>query len=325
MSSDGLHTSEPSRIHAWLQLLRAPNLFTVPGDPLAGYLLAVSVRASVVPALSAACASLSFYAAGLLMNDLADLDEDRRERPARPLPSEAVNPRTVWCAAVALALCGLGLCACFGALALGYGAAILLAVAFYNFWSKKLPFFGAVNMGVCRGLSVALGASFSGRISEWPLTAAAIIAGYIAAVTAFARHETRDAASWKSTFKLPAEVGVLGFLVFLYRYYLDTAAILLDPDVPAGLKRVLMEPLVWFAVFFLPAIFIAACAAWKIHKRRQPVPPVIGSLIRALIFVQAAFCAAALSTTRGLALSVGLGIVALWPLSRMASRRFYAS
>ena len=29
-----------SATHTWLQLLRAPNLFTVPGDPLAGFLLA---------------------------------------------------------------------------------------------------------------------------------------------------------------------------------------------------------------------------------------------------------------------------------------------
>ena len=30
----------PSTLRTWLQLFRAPNLFTVPGDPLAGYLLA---------------------------------------------------------------------------------------------------------------------------------------------------------------------------------------------------------------------------------------------------------------------------------------------
>ncbi|MEA3189035.1 MAG: hypothetical protein QOD99_2865, partial [Chthoniobacter sp.] len=73
------------RLRTWLQLFRAPNLFTVPGDPLAGYLLVVrgSFNGAVLPAIGA---SICFYAAGLLMNDLADFAEDRRERPERPLP-----------------------------------------------------------------------------------------------------------------------------------------------------------------------------------------------------------------------------------------------
>src|SRR5690242_3666498 len=76
----------PNPIRTWLQLFRAPNLLTVPGDPLAGYLLASF--GSVDDKLSLAIgASLSFYAGGLLLNDLADLPEDRRERPNRPLPS----------------------------------------------------------------------------------------------------------------------------------------------------------------------------------------------------------------------------------------------
>ena len=60
----------PPLLRTWLQLLRAPNLFTVPGDPLAGYLLAC--YGAVEPrVLLPVFASLCFYSSGLLVNDLA--------------------------------------------------------------------------------------------------------------------------------------------------------------------------------------------------------------------------------------------------------------
>src|SRR5438132_6940273 len=96
------------KLKAWLQLVRAPNLFTVPGDPLAGYLLASPGGARPSGALFCViAASLCLYTYGLVLNDLADLAEDRRDRPFRPLPSGAVNPRTAAQAASLLALAGL--------------------------------------------------------------------------------------------------------------------------------------------------------------------------------------------------------------------------
>ena len=99
----------------WLQLFRAPNLFTVPGDPLAGYLL-TSLGVLDLRVIYAVAASLCFYAAGLLMNDLWDLEEDRRERPNRPLPSGAASRRAVWSMMMILAVAGLT------AIVLGAGA-----------------------------------------------------------------------------------------------------------------------------------------------------------------------------------------------------------
>ena len=69
-----------SKAMAWLQLLRAPNLLTVPGDPVAGYLLAMHGGVPRMELLGAVLASLFFYCAGLLLNDVRDLDEDRRDR-----------------------------------------------------------------------------------------------------------------------------------------------------------------------------------------------------------------------------------------------------
>ena len=79
----------------WLRLLRLPNLFTAPGDSLAGYFLAsafignkaVSTRTIVLLAVT----SVFIYAFGVVMNDLVDYKEDCINRPERPLPSGKIS------------------------------------------------------------------------------------------------------------------------------------------------------------------------------------------------------------------------------------------
>ncbi|HEX5177203.1 MAG TPA: UbiA family prenyltransferase, partial [Chthoniobacteraceae bacterium] len=189
-------SSRPSHpIRAWLQLLRAPNLFTVPGDPLAGFLLA-TFGVLRPAALFAVGASLCFYAAGLLLNDLCDLEEDRRDRKLRPLPSGAVDVQRVRAAACALALAGLGALV-LGAGTRGFcvGLVLCAAIAAYNMVTKRWEIVGAVNMGLCRALSL-----YAGSVVAYPtafprtrsvILGASIIGIYIAAVTNLARHETR--------------------------------------------------------------------------------------------------------------------------------------
>ena len=184
-----------ARLRSWLQLLRAPNLFTVAGDPLAGFLLANFgvPTTGVLPALGA---SLCFYGAGLLHNDLVDLAEDREERPDRPLPRGAASPRAVWLATLALCLIGIILCAVCGSLTTWLGAALVTAVGAYNQKLKKIPLFGALSMGTCRALSLLLGASAAPARAIPPdaWVCAVLLGLYIAAVTHLARFETRRSA-----------------------------------------------------------------------------------------------------------------------------------
>ncbi len=237
-----------SRLKTWLQLVRAPNLFTVPGDPLAGFLLA-STGSLNPPAtlLLAVGASLCFYAYGLLLNDLADLAEDRRDRPFRPLPSGAAKTSTVAGAACLLALAGMACSFFAGSPAFGTGLALLAAVTLYDFVGKKIPLFAQANMGVCRGLSLLLGAAAAGDVfGTKPLVAGIILTVYIALVTSLSRFETRY----------------------------------------------------------------------------PKLPPLIGSLIRALLFFQAVFCL--WSGTRA-GVAAALALVALWPVSSAVGKKFYAS
>jgi len=233
-----------------LQLLRPPNLFTVPGDPLCGALLAshgVWSR-SIPPAI---IVSLACYCFGLIANDLADFDEDLRDRPSRPLPSGAVSRRTATVLAVFFIVVALA-AAAFVNTALFILTVLLLAeILWYNLGAKKSALIGPVAMGLCRGLSVLVGAVAFGPLHlssfnlHTSLFAAAVIAFYIAAVTALARTETRN----------------------------------------------------------------------------PRIPPLIGSLIRGLLFIQAGSCL--LAGRSGWLAAVLL--LALWPASRLVASRFYAS
>lgn len=302
----------PSQFRTWLQLFRAPNLFTVPGDPIAGYVLA-SYGVFEADVFYAIGASVCLYAAGLLDNDLADLAEDRAERPQRPLPSGAARPGTV--AGVAAVLVGVGfvLTAQLGATALLVAAALVGAVGWYNHFTKHLPVIGALNMGLCRGLSVLLGAAAAphgdllwrllaaGRMN-YLLIAVALVTLYVAAITHLARFETKAAvplvAKW-----LPMLTLLAGAALFLLQVRASTfwSASLVFGVAVAG--------------SFSAALALTRDAA-------LPVPPVIGQLIRLLLLVQTAFCAAAGSVGSSLAAAL---LLLAWPISRAVSKRFYAS
>jgi 4-hydroxybenzoate polyprenyltransferase len=201
-----------SRIKAWLELFRLPNLLTVPGDPLAGFLLSAAAFDSTAVAVMAA--SLLFYGGGLLLNDWADQEEDRRERPERPLPSGRVPPTQALSAGVVLIVHGLLLCLITHRAVAVIGLLLVLLIISYNVYLKRAPLIGAAAMGGCRGLSLLLGAAAASEPLAWPAgTAALVLLIYIAAVTHLARRETRPVRIGSILFT-PAHIGrLLGFLI----------------------------------------------------------------------------------------------------------------
>ena len=146
----------------WARLLRAPNLLTAPGDALGGLFLLATAAARPVHApalLLVSLASVAAYAFGILTNDLFDLEEDRRCRPERPLPSGAIGTRAALLAALALALASLALAWLIAPPALLADAALLACILLYNGLAKRRRLPGALAMGLCRGLNVLLGAA----------------------------------------------------------------------------------------------------------------------------------------------------------------------
>ncbi|NBW86494.1 MAG: hypothetical protein EBR23_06620, partial [Planctomycetia bacterium] len=65
----------------WLRLVRLPNLATAAADSLAGFLICWCAAGNVgwTPAACwlAVAASVAFYAAGMVLNDVCDVETDR--------------------------------------------------------------------------------------------------------------------------------------------------------------------------------------------------------------------------------------------------------
>lgn len=175
-------------------MLRLPNVFTALADVLAGFLFthADLTRWPLLALLAASSAAM--YVAGMVLNDVYDVDVDARERPARPLPSGRVPLGLARAVGFELLLVGLacGWAAAFvaGTWRPGLVATLLAATVWsYDAWAKRTAA-GPLFMGACRGLNLLLGmsvASFAWH--EVHLVVATALGIYIAGLTWFARRE----------------------------------------------------------------------------------------------------------------------------------------
>ena len=280
---------------AWLELLRLPNLFTVPGDVLAGWCLAGGWGQGLGPLACAVAASLCLYAVGLLLNDAFDVSVDARERPGRPIPSGRVRLRTVIGVAVALACLGLALAWREWPCAL----VLLGAIVLYDGFAKRVPGFGVLTMGACRGLNVLLGAccaSPPAAVLSTPLLLAAVafFVVYTLLLSVVAKNEAAPA---------------------------DHPSLCLRWS-PALLTLCLV-PTFWLlgaGPLWTPVVAAALMAPFLLGRR--DVPALVAALIRHLIPLQLVWCLAALPDW-GLALPAAL--LGLWALSLLAARRFKGS
>jgi len=179
---------------AYCQLIRLPNLFTAAADVLAGFFLS---HPRITPeSLSflwpLVFAGVTFYAAGVVLNDWVDREIDARERPRRPIPSGIISPTMAFWLGWGFLLLGLALSG-FVAWRAGtvrpalVGVFLALAILTYNFLVKR-TFLGPAAMGACRGINFVLGTTLLPWNWAWlPLPVGMAI--YVAGITAFARTE----------------------------------------------------------------------------------------------------------------------------------------
>lgn len=180
----------------YAQLVRLPNVFTAWADIVLGALVtgALLTRPGAFALLLAA--STLIYWAGMVWNDYFDLEQDRLERPGRPLPSGRVSVGTAFWLGLVLFAGGL---ACAGLADVSAGAwvsfpiavALVMAVLFYDGVLKQTPA-GPIMMGACRFFNVLLGLSAAGTFPPaWGTLVALVVGIYIAGVTLFARTEAK--------------------------------------------------------------------------------------------------------------------------------------
>jgi 4-hydroxybenzoate polyprenyltransferase len=140
----------------------------------------------------------------VVLNDVFDLEIDRRERPERPLPSGRVAPaaagRLGWRLLVLGVLLGSATVFFVGHFRPGVAAALLAAcIVLYDARLKQTPL-GPVAMGACRTLNIFLGMNVLDaplRTDQW--LAAGGVGVYVAGVTWFARREASESSRLQLT------------------------------------------------------------------------------------------------------------------------------
>jgi 4-hydroxybenzoate polyprenyltransferase len=193
-----------SRLRDYAQLVRLPNLPTALADICLGALatgsLAFPARlpAFALLLLSSAC----LYSAGMAWNDFFDVEQDKRERPTRPIPSGRIKHRVAGLFGVVLLGAGVLFATLAGAVSawLGVGPffvppllalALAACILLYDGWLKR-TWAGPLGMGACRFFNVLLAVSVAGeRVATLGVFLGLIVGLYVVGVTWFARTEAR--------------------------------------------------------------------------------------------------------------------------------------
>lgn len=191
-----------SRLRTYAQLVRLPNLPSALADIALGALAFHALPDRWLPFLFLLLTSACLYCAGMVWNDYFDRDEDRRDRPFRPIPSGRVSPRHAIQIGFGLLLAGVLAAGAAGWTQRLYPEngwpwtpvvlAILLVAALLLYDGPlKHAWAGPLFMGLCRFLNVLLGVSTCGSLPGPGYLLAAVVGVYIVGVTWFARSEER--------------------------------------------------------------------------------------------------------------------------------------
>lgn len=254
----------------WAELVRLPNLFTVPGDILLGMCAVSSVASlSLTSYFYVLSISLLLYGGGMILNDIMDYEEDKQARSHRVLPSgriaiEWAKVAVVSCFSLAVILSHFYSQSVFVITILLIGVIYL-----YDGPSRKIPHLGFVTMGACRSLNILLGAVAISNINFAALLVALCEGAYIYGVCVIAHNETKA---------LPKP--------FWCKFPLFVVAITI-------IYLIFYNSFALFSIISGLFIFFTTYMIVKDLNKMLPVksiPPYIGKLIRNLIPLQ--FCLA---------------------------------
>ena len=291
-----------SRLLAWLQLCRAPNVFTALADVAMGFLVANAARLHGElwePVGGLVClllASALLYTAGMVLNDVYDYEVDARERPARPLPSGRISRSRAQRVGYAMLI---------GGVALGWLAALVVETTADPIWRSgavatllavcvvgydavfKKTVAGPLLMGLCRFLNVLLGMSLTavGALTPFGWDAShLLVAGgigvYIVGVTWFARTEARE--SNRALLILGVVLMAAGVAMLAVFPRFDTV----------GVRQYFLEQTwVWpAALFLLTFSILRRCLVAVAYPSPPQVQAAVKHCILSLIVLDAAVC-----------------------------------
>lgn len=213
------------KILAYLQLFRLPNVFTAIADVLMGFFFAQASAQPVVWLSLLVVSSCCLYTAGMVLNDVFDIDIDRHQRPQRPIPSGRID--LAWARTLGFSLLAAGVVSAFLVGPRPGVVASLLALAVYVYDGVvKQSAIAPVVMGSCRCLNVLLGMSCAATfLTPDQLLIAGGLGIYVAGITWFARTEAE--ASDRRMLQLGLGVMALGItLLGCFPWFTDKTLLL---------------------------------------------------------------------------------------------------
>jgi 4-hydroxybenzoate polyprenyltransferase len=319
--------SRGSTLLAYLQLFRAPNVFTAIADVAMGFFITTNSLAQWPGFALLICTSALLYTAGMVLNDVFDLEVDRVERPSRPLPSGRVSWQWARWLGFQMLLVGTACGWLAGAasnIALGPSwrsglVASLLAsmVLLYDGCAKRTAI-GPLVMGSCRSLNVLLGMSLNAAvITDEPQwigfgTSHFMIAGgiglYIVGVTCFARSEATTSPRGLLTLGVLVMAAGIALLALFPRWHLQSFAYRLEPTTT------------WPMALAMISIWILRRAILAIGEPSPArVQAAVKNCILSLIMLDATVCILVCD------LAYGVGIVLLLIPTLLVARWVYST
>jgi 4-hydroxybenzoate polyprenyltransferase len=223
----------PSKLKAWAQLLRIPNTLTACADVLAGFSIAAGNWFSfegIWPSLVVlSLGSILLYWAGMVLNDVNDVEADRANRRLGPLVDQRISisvaSKVGWsllaggvcCALIASLLVvphdewkSLGLSRSQWLVVGGSGLLAALIAAYDS--RLKGTWMGPILMGACRGLNLLVGVFLGACVAwpaleEWRVVAIAVV-GHVCFVTGITMAARRESSIGQSRSRLMVSWGV---------------------------------------------------------------------------------------------------------------------
>lgn len=139
----------------WLSFFRASGAFSALSSVWCAYWL--TGGSAWQPFLCISLASAGFFCAGMGLNDLVDIDKDRRLRPERPLPSGRLSSVSAWWAVICLMGFSTILSFIAGKNHGLWALALLLSLLCYNFGPRG-GWFSSTSIALCRATNFLMGA-----------------------------------------------------------------------------------------------------------------------------------------------------------------------
>jgi 4-hydroxybenzoate polyprenyltransferase len=251
-----------NRLRPYLQLIRLPNVFTAFADICLGALASGVGLDYWLPFTLLLLASGCLYCGGMVWNDYFDIEQDKRERPFRPLPSGRIQRSTA--GRLGKALLGIGWLlavaagACRGEwnwIPAVIAAVLVAAILLYDAWLKR-TWAGPIAMGTCRFLNVLLGLCIAGSLTWTSVHLALVVGIYIVGVTWFAR---KEAAVNNPAILAAAAATMLAALVL---------GLMLPAQLPLGVGSP-MFPYLLVVLGFLVGMPVVRAISWPTPPRVQ--------------------------------------------------------